>query len=336
MPMVWTAFQLLILAIVAVYHRICMPGDRRRYPPPGNWVEIDGCRLHYYSAGTGSPTIVFDHSVGSLGWANYQVFTELAKTNRIVICDRAGYGWSDASDKPRTSQQVVSEFAQVLERANIEPPYILVGDSFGGYTMRLYAQQYPENVAGMVLTHCLHEELVLNYPWKIELLWVFLTVIFKIVEFLAPLGWVRLMGILQVFELLKPELRRFPPEELNRIKFSYYQSKHWGAMFSEMQNLKISSRQMQPTQSLGSLPLVVIEASTFLQSSPLMDLLPRKLVDRTWSQMQQKLLELSDRSQLMFAENSSHFVWVDRPDVMIAAVRTVLEMIENDKNNYEN
>jgi hypothetical protein len=78
--------------------------------------------------------------------------------------------------------------------------------------------------------------------------------------------------------------------------------------------------------------LLVIEASTFLQSSPLMDLLPRKIVDRTWSQMQQKLLELSDRSQLMFAENSSHFVWVDRPDVMIAAIRTVLEIIENDKN----
>ncbi len=76
----------------------------------------------------------------------------IAKLIQACIWDRPGYGWSDASPKPRCSAEIVRELDLLLTKAKIEPPYILVGDSFGSYNVRLYAHMFPEKVKGIILT----------------------------------------------------------------------------------------------------------------------------------------------------------------------------------------
>ena len=90
----------------------------------------------------------------SLSWA--LVRSDVAKFTCACSYDRAGIGWSDADPMPRTAQRIVNELHTLLTNARTKGPYVLVGHSFGGLAVRLYAAQYPEEVVGMVLVDPTH------------------------------------------------------------------------------------------------------------------------------------------------------------------------------------
>jgi pimeloyl-ACP methyl ester carboxylesterase len=74
------------------------------------------------------------------------------------VYDRAGYGWSDSGPTPRTGQQTADELHTLLSTSNLSGPYVLVGHSFSGFTVRLYQHHYPQDVAGMLLVDVGHED----------------------------------------------------------------------------------------------------------------------------------------------------------------------------------
>src|SRR5215210_3669011 len=76
---------------------------------------------------------------------------EVARSTRACAYDRTGAGYSTRNSKPHTSHEMASELDQLLVRAKIPGPYVLVAHSFGGLNVRLYASEHPEKVAGMVL-----------------------------------------------------------------------------------------------------------------------------------------------------------------------------------------
>ena len=81
------------------------------------------------------------------GW----VQPEVAKTTLVCSYDRAGMDWSEISTQPRTAREFAAELHILLEKANEPGPYVLVGHSMGGYTVRVFAHDYPEEGAGVVL-----------------------------------------------------------------------------------------------------------------------------------------------------------------------------------------
>lgn len=125
--------------------------DRSLNPPPGLLVEVDDFRMHLYCIGQGSPTVVLDSGIGDswLSWRKVQ--PDVAMFTRVCSYDRAGMGWSDKSPNPRTSKFIATELHALLKNASILPPFVLVGHSFGGLNMRMYASLYPADVAGVVL-----------------------------------------------------------------------------------------------------------------------------------------------------------------------------------------
>jgi pimeloyl-ACP methyl ester carboxylesterase len=141
-------------ALGAIGQALATRRDARRYPPPGRLVDIGGHSLHVLEMGQGStnaPTILLEAGLMStvLSWTGLQA--RLAQSFRVVSYDRAGLGWSDLGPMPRTADRIVSELHTLLDRAKIPAPYVLVGHSFGGLTMPLFAARYPNEVAGMVL-----------------------------------------------------------------------------------------------------------------------------------------------------------------------------------------
>jgi pimeloyl-ACP methyl ester carboxylesterase len=143
---------LVVLGLVgASYEAIAPAGDARRYPAPGQLVDVGGERLHIQCVGAGSPTVVLDAGLGgsSLDWSLVQ--PELGRTTRVCAYDRAGMGWSDPGPQPRTPSQIADELHTLLTNAGISGPYVLVGHSLAGKNVRLFALQHPEQVAGMVL-----------------------------------------------------------------------------------------------------------------------------------------------------------------------------------------
>ncbi|WP_283154100.1 alpha/beta fold hydrolase [Guptibacillus hwajinpoensis] len=104
------------------------------------------------------PTVVFD---SGYGWAleNWKPIREqVSSFARMFFYDRDGVGKSEKSNIPKHSLQIVDNLRFLLQKAEVNPPYILVGHSFGGVNVRLYASQYPEEVKGVILLDSVHED----------------------------------------------------------------------------------------------------------------------------------------------------------------------------------
>jgi pimeloyl-ACP methyl ester carboxylesterase len=98
----------------------------------------------------------------SADWANVQ--PAVAKTTRVCAYDRAGTGWSEPGPEPRDPRQIARELHTLLGNAGIDGPYVLVGQSFGGLYVRMYAAQYPKEVEGMVLVDASHPGMWTRLP----------------------------------------------------------------------------------------------------------------------------------------------------------------------------
>src|SRR5262245_968009 len=104
-------------------------------PPPGKLVDVGGWRLHLNGTGAArasQPTVILEAGAGdfSVEWALVQ--PGVASFARVCSYDRAGDGWSELGPHPRTKRQMVFELRTLLEKAGVKPPYVLVGQSFGG------------------------------------------------------------------------------------------------------------------------------------------------------------------------------------------------------------
>lgn len=322
------SLEALFLAATTLYQTIAIWREAQQ-SPPGNRIDVGGYFLHFWVEGKGHPTIVLDHSLG--GIEGYLLIQELSKLARVCIYDRAGYGWSDHSPHPRTSQQIVKELDQLLTQAGIEPPYILIGDSFGSYNVRFYAHTFPEKVIGMVLTDGLHETGMLRMPLSLRALQLFFVSGFIMSVLGSVLGIVRVLKLCGVFEVLKPELRQFSQAMLNPIQRSFCRPKHWLTMSRELLSLKTSSAQVQCANQFGDLPIVSIKSKTFFKPSLWTMLIPLKATNRLRDQMHSQLMKLSTNCVQLQASQSGHFVWVDQPEVMVTAVKLILEKLEHDR-----
>lgn len=146
---------LVLIAALALagcaYQTISEASDARAFRPPGELVDVGGYKMHIYCSGEGSPTVILDAlfpgTVSNWVW----VQPELARVTRVCSYDRAGLGWSDSGPDPRDANQAANELAILLRNSNIPGPYVIVGHSLGGLSTRMFADLYPDQVAGMVL-----------------------------------------------------------------------------------------------------------------------------------------------------------------------------------------
>jgi pimeloyl-ACP methyl ester carboxylesterase len=124
------------------------------FPAPGRLVDLGGWRLHLNCTGQSSasqPTVILEAGIGdfSVEWSLVQ--PGVAKFARVCSYDRAGDGWSDLGPYPRTMHQLVYELHTLLDKAGVRPPFVLVGHSYGGWLVRLYAYTYTREAAGVVV-----------------------------------------------------------------------------------------------------------------------------------------------------------------------------------------
>ena len=117
-----------------------------------NLIDIGGGRrMNIVCIGEGSPAVVFDYGLSGhiLKWQKVQA--AVSATTRACFYDRAGYGYSDPSPRPRTAASIVDDLHRLLAKARVAHPLVLVGSSIGGLYVTLYADRYPSEVAGLVL-----------------------------------------------------------------------------------------------------------------------------------------------------------------------------------------
>jgi pimeloyl-ACP methyl ester carboxylesterase len=150
-------FSIIIILILIMAPVLSMAQPQ----PPGRLVDVSGdTRMHIYCTGEGSPTVVLDAGLngGTMSWAKVQ--EQVSNHTRVCSYDRAGMSWSEPGPKPRTFMRIADELHALLQAAGEDGPYVVVGHSVGAHTIRFFAQEYPADVAGIVLVDPAHEKIL--------------------------------------------------------------------------------------------------------------------------------------------------------------------------------
>ena len=128
------------------------------YNPESRLVDVGGYRLNIRCAGDGAPAVVLDAGLASDNHAWEQVEKRVSGFTRVCSYDRAGLGRSDAGIGDPTSQTAANDLYSLMLEAGISVPVVLVGHSYGGLIVQLYASQHAESVVGVVLVDSLHPD----------------------------------------------------------------------------------------------------------------------------------------------------------------------------------
>jgi pimeloyl-ACP methyl ester carboxylesterase len=292
----------------------------------GKLVDVEGLQLHLLTAGQGSPTVVFE--AGGLGWSLdwYLVFTQVAKFTRTCAYDRAGFGWSGPGPLPRTAGQIVDELHSLLHTAGIQPPYVMVGASFGGHTARLFAHRYPTEVAGIVLVDARHPDLDAKMPPSWRRLQKSGQGMCQFMLLASRLGLLNLLGKLAGEKAYPPVLNKLP-EAMRLVYLAVgYQPKFFQANLDELAAVAESDQQLRAVGSLGSLPLEVIRHGipSMFKSLPSAQ---AEQAERVWQDLQVALSQSSTAGRILVAKRSGHNIPVDQPELIVEAIKYVVQRI---------
>jgi pimeloyl-ACP methyl ester carboxylesterase len=307
---------LVLLLAGVVFQFVATKIDERRYPALGEMVDVGGYSLHLYCTGeAGAPTVVMDSGLGGtvLDWQLVQ--PELAKSMRVCTYDRAGMGWSNPGPQPRTSQQIVKELHTLLGNAGVTGPYVLVGHSFGGTSMQVYASQYPDKVAGMVLVDSALEDekaVALTQSHQPSPL---------LMKIYATIGLTRLPYTLggETSGLTAPDL------EDEQAAISSHR-KHIFAVADETSSLEESfDENRTDLMSLGDKPLMVLTAGSVQLAGTGLSEKQMNLIDKLHSESQAALTRRSENAKQIIADDSGHYIHVEQPNLVIDAIRQVVE-----------
>ncbi len=264
-------------------------------PTPGERYDVGGYQLHIQCLGNGSPTVIIDTGLGDDTTAWQAVLQESAKKTKTCVYDRAGYGWSDSGPQPRTSLRISYELKQLLREADIQPPYVLVGHSFGGYNMRLFTARNPDKVKGLVLVDASHEEQHDKLDIKL------------------PRGG----GSSNIVMLSTSHRDKFlgDDDQILRERAFRMASHELSSMFR-------SAQQVKQFKKLPTIPLIVLSRG----KAEWHENEKAKQREKDWIRMQQDLARLSPVSQHIFANYSGHDIHQEQPTSIVDAINDVIEL----------
>lgn len=304
------AIILIIIAIIALgasYEFLSVMRDKRKYKTPsGTLVDVNGIQLHMNLMGdreANQPVIVFDSGVGAnaLDWQKVQ--PQVAQFAQTITYDRAGYGWSDRGIEPRTPQRIVDELHTMLQNAEIEPPYILVGHSFGGIYVRLFAGTHPDEVAGLILVDSSHPEMLAARNTEPEIKRL------KNVQRFQRIGVVRLM--------LPRILSR--ANHLTGEPFKQYLAFNLLDNFNTLREAEPLFRDGIELAEHIDVPLTVISRERDDDIA----------TEKSWSDSQDKLADLSPNAKHIRTESSSHWTALSEPETVVDVIRNMLDELDS-------
>jgi len=292
-----------------LYENVSEARDRRFNPSTGRLINVGALKMHMDCTGQGSPAVILESGLGDsyVSWRKVQ--PQIAKFTRVCSYDRAGLGFSGPSSRPRTSQVMAEELHALLGAADIAPPYVLVGHSMGGFDVRLFASRYRSEVAGMVLVDSSHPDQENRFPPELKNMegsWLREA---EFLEYTMPFGIPRLLDLCETDPLPRTAECNFHSAREN---------------VAELKAFAQSAAQTASAGSLGDLPLAVLSHDPDRPSSDLPADLAKPTND-AWEKMQEELAHLSSKGTQSIAKNSGHYIQIDRPEMVIDAVHSVVE-----------
>ncbi len=326
----------MLVALVAagvLYQQIAGRSASRRFPPPGALIDVGGHRLHVACSGSGSPPVLLESGIAasSLSWAGVQ--PAVTRFTRVCMYDRAGLAWSDVPSSPRTFDRIVGELAAVLSKVAHGERWILVGHSFGSFVVRGYAMRHPESVAALVLVDPAIEWLTPDPERAYRL---------RRAQYLARVGaWLAHVGIprmclslliggapsapqrfsrlfgetaAQTLARLVGEVRKLPPSTYPLMQEFWSRPKCYRSMADHLAALERDGAAIAQIATSPMIPTIVISSGNQ----------PKELIE-----VQGLLAHASRGGRHVIAARSTHWVQFDEPELVVDAVRALIESHES-------
>lgn len=324
-----------VFVVQAVLYQTYAHWRAKKYPAPGMFVDVGGCKLHVIQKGEGTPSVILEAGFAcfSLVWNCVQ--PKVAEFTRVYSYDRAGLGWSERSPAPRISKNMIQELHALLEKINAPKPYILVGHSFGGLLMQLYANTYPDDVYGLVLVDSSHEQMI-------EKSWEFNRTSYHLLPSTFQRQWHALLnaygmetlsnftGIRAIYlrSLTKNALACIPPDIKKAFLARELSPEGIYTRGQEMRHIAESHQYLaQSKNRFSDKPLVVISRGKVIDEADPEHLWPylTKAHLEVWNTLQHDLATKSNNSTHIIAANSGHTIIWSEPDLIVNAIHEMVE-----------
>jgi pimeloyl-ACP methyl ester carboxylesterase len=305
--------------------------DRFRYAAEGRWIDIGaGRRLYLLEKGSGEATVLFEAGIAATNLNWFQIQETVSGFAATASYDRSGLGWSSPSQTPRTPTNLARELHKLLGRADLKPPYILVGHSFGGLVMRRFALLYPEEVASVVLVDPMRCD---EWPPFDPAKQATIDRILKLTNFAIPIAQLglarlavtsllcrsgliagRLAGAggergLHVLGRIKGEVEKMPREVWPIVAAHWSRPNYYSGMRSHVAAVPDSMREMQDAEPIRGIPVLLLTPG---KSSPLSD---------------DRLQEIGDTVTQVIAPASAHWIHLDEPELVIQSIRDMVAAV---------
>jgi len=323
---------LAIAAIAANSATAAAPFDQQlAFSRPQQLIDIGGRKLNLHCSGSGPVTVVFDSPSTDAGWSWVGVQPEIAKRTRACVYDRAGLGFSDPSPREGVSGNAVEDLHALLGKAGIAPPYVLVGNSYGGANVQLYAYRYPAEVKGLVLVEPQHEDETKRLDAASQ---------GKLKQVYAQQNELEKACAAQAEKGFKPgsdELKNcigdvpdgFGPELAKAYLGVVSSAKHWRAAVSEDFNFDKGGDQLRAARrSFGDMPVLVLTrgVSPFAVPGKPQSAL-NKAFENENRKMHKEVAALSKRGSERVVPGAGHIIQADKPLAVVKAINEVLDKV---------
>lgn len=323
---------LLAVAVVvgAGYESLARRRAAREFPPPGKLVDIGGGRrIQIDCRGSGSPTVVLESGLdhfGSLSWA--PVHDSIAGTARACAYSRAGIVWSDAAGQRFDGHRMAGDLHAALIAAGERPPWVMVGHSMGGPYALTFTGRYPAEVAGLVFVDASHPDQLQRMRRAADAS--------PSLRQRARDAGVNVGGPL----LLRLGAGRLVPvdnpppsasPEMAAAHRAYFPTSV-AALIEENRAIEKTLRDAGRFRRLGDRPLVVLTGARRMSPSVRQRLgVTAEEAERRhigWIDLHRDEATWSTRARHEIVDDASHYIHVDRPDVVIRAVREVVAAVQ--------
>jgi pimeloyl-ACP methyl ester carboxylesterase len=312
----------LIVAAGALFQFSMTLRESHLYPPPGKLVDIGGLRLHINCTGAGSPAVILEAGPNDSSVIWQLVQPQISRFTRVCSYDRAGFGWSDPPNEPRSSLHIADELALLLSRDALPGPYVLVGHDFGTLDLRVFTARHRQEVAGLVFVDSVHPDIHHRPPFNVAAQSSIANFYYRVLPWTVPLGLPRILGWCRnnfTFPNQPKEWDKFVPEAAGQ----YCRLQSWRAEQAQVTDENGSF--FANIGLLGDMPLIVLSHDPQVNDfggffSPA-DLIK---AERAWMEMQGELRTLSSRSKWIVAKGSPHWIQIHRPELVTAEVQEIV------------
>jgi pimeloyl-ACP methyl ester carboxylesterase len=278
----------------------------KRYPPPGRMIEVGGRKLHLLCKGPEKgPVVIIETGAFGSSPFYWKAQDEVARIARVCTYDRAGLGWSDAAPLPRSFAARVDDLHALLTRSGLKPPFILMGHSFGGLLVRMYASDHPANVGGLILVEASNEKANSTEAARQ-----------RTTQTAAQLG-MAIQALAAGSDIPALRIPGGPPEQEIIQREGVFRAGQDDLLTMSRFNEEFA--RFGTLAPLGDTPLIVMT-----RGKPDPGMTDEQ--NQEWADSHAWLATLSTKSILMVAENSGHNVNMERPELYREAVAKMLEM----------